>query len=408
MNLRCVFPFLFLISLGLGAQNLQQVEFKVFPQPYTVMSGGRILQPSSWDGTRKWFRLPPGPLSLTLSSPGFIPQNLRLNIAPGLIIQEKLEPRQSPLVRVAGITTGKGPKSLLFTPDSRKLLVPLIDDTGVDVISMETLQLLPRLSTGPTGSLKGFSEAAVSPSSKEIWVSQLSTGQIHRFNGTTLDYLGGINTGARGIEVLTFTADGSQVLVTNGEIQQVSLFDTRTMTMVKSLGLHGIPRGTALSPDGRWAFVTLFDGALVEKIDMTTFTSAGVLSYGPTGAMRHALSLGNQLYFSDMLRGGLISAESPSGKFLKFQYLGSNLTTVAADPSGINLFVASRGVNNPQGFTLPGPDFGQIFMVDSQTLRVKTTLWGKNQPLGLAVSPDGKWLAFSNFLDNQVEIYRIR
>jgi DNA-binding beta-propeller fold protein YncE len=31
--------------------------------------------------------------------------------------------------------------------------------------------------------------------------------------------------------------------------------------------------------------------------------------------------------------------------------------------------------------------------------------WGRNQPTGLAVSPDGRSVAFSNFLDDDIEVY---
>ena len=31
--------------------------------------------------------------------------------------------------------------------------------------------------------------------------------------------------------------------------------------------------------------------------------------------------------------------------------------------------------------------------------------WGRNQPTGLAVSPDGRTVAFSNFLDDEIELY---
>ena len=408
MNLRCVFMLMTLVPGIMGAQNLISVEFKVFPQPYTVMSNGQILQPYSWNGTRKVFRLPLGIQTLTLTAPGAVPLRISPLVAPGLQIQEKLEPRNSPLIKTAQVLTGKGPKSLLFTPDSKKILVPLVDDTGIDVISLNTLQLEPRLSTGATGVLKGFSEAAYLPSKNEIWISQFTTGQIHIFSSQSLDYLASVNAGSRGNEVVVFTPSGSKALVSNGETKQLSIIDTTTRILEKSLNLSGIPRGIAITGDSLQAYVAIFEGASVEKIDLGTFKSQGLLSYGPTGAMRHALALENRLFFSDMLRGGLVSAQAPTGRFLKFLYLGANLTTLVADPKGKYLFAVSRGMNNPADFTLPGPEFGKIFMVNTEDLTVSASVWGKNQPTGLAVSPDGKWMAFSNFLDNQVEIYRIR
>jgi hypothetical protein len=43
--------------------------------------------------------------------------------------------------------------------------------------------------------------------------------------------------------------------------------------------------------------------------------------------------------------------------------------------------------------------------VDTETRAVVDWTWGKNQPTGLAVSPDGRAIAFSNFLDDQGEVY---
>jgi len=34
-------------------------------------------------------------------------------------------------------------------------------------------------------------------------------------------------------------------------------------------------------------------------------------------------------------------------------------------------------------------------------------VWGRNQPTGLAFSADGRYLAFTDFLDNNVELYRV-
>lgn len=405
---RIILPLLLLIPGLLGAQNLIQVEFKVFPQPYTVMSGGTVLDPYAWNGPRRWYRLPEGARTLTLSAEGYLPLRITAEVRPGLMVQEKLEPRTPLFQKTARITTGKGPKSLIFTPDSTRLLVPLVEDGGIDVISLSTLELLPRLTPRATVALKGFSEGAQQPGTGDIWISQFTTGTIHVFDGTTLELKDSFSAGSRGNEVISFTPDGTKAVVTNGETRQVLLVDAASRRVEKTLVLAGVPRGTAFSPDGRTVFITRFDGALVDRLDMGTFTLTATLNYGATGAMRHAASFGSRLYFSDMLRGGLITAEAPSGRFLQYLALGPNLTTITTSPDGRYVLAASRGLNNPTDFTKPGPDFGRIFLVDTQSNTITATLWGGNQPTGLAVSPDGKWAAFSNFLDNTVEIYRLR
>jgi sugar lactone lactonase YvrE len=45
--------------------------------------------------------------------------------------------------------------------------------------------------------------------------------------------------------------------------------------------------------------------------------------------------------------------------------------------------------------------------VDAASLEVVFRQWGGNQPTGLAVSPDGRRLVFTDFLDRRVEAYDI-
>jgi len=56
---------------------------------------------------------------------------------------------------------------------------------------------------------------------------------------------------------------------------------------------------------------------------------------------------------------------------------------------------------------LLGPDFSAVYMLNPQDLTVIEKVWGKNQPIGLAGFPDGKLLAFTDFLDMNLELYRI-
>jgi sugar lactone lactonase YvrE len=71
------------------------------------------------------------------------------------------------------------------------------------------------------------------------------------------------------------------------------------------------------------------------------------------------------------------------------------------------LFVCSRGPNNPVDWTAKGPLFGKLYCLDPLTLAVTDWAWGGNQPTGLAISPDGRFVCFSDFLDARLEVYAI-
>ena len=71
------------------------------------------------------------------------------------------------------------------------------------------------------------------------------------------------------------------------------------------------------------------------------------------------------------------------------------------------LFVSSRGPNNKEDYTKRSPENGKIQIIDTQTMKVIQAFEGGNQPTGLDISPDGKYLCFSNFPDENIELYEI-
>ena len=71
------------------------------------------------------------------------------------------------------------------------------------------------------------------------------------------------------------------------------------------------------------------------------------------------------------------------------------------------LFVSSRGPNNESHYTNRSPVNGKIQLIDTETMKVIFEFEGGNQPTGLDVSSDGKYLCFSNFQDANIELYSI-
>ena len=81
--------------------------------------------------------------------------------------------------------------------------------------------------------------------------------------------------------------------------------------------------------------------------------------------------------------------------------------TIDLSPDGRVLYVSNRGRNNPETYTRPGPEWGTVVVIDTTTGDYLDALSGGNQTTGLDVSPDGTMLAYSDFLDNRVTVYRI-
>jgi sugar lactone lactonase YvrE len=46
-------------------------------------------------------------------------------------------------------------------------------------------------------------------------------------------------------------------------------------------------------------------------------------------------------------------------------------------------------------------------LLDTRDCHILDAIVGGNQPTGLDISPDGRWLAYSDFLDNRVTVLAV-
>ena len=128
----------------------------------------------------------------------------------------------------------------------------------------------------------------------------------------------------------------------------------------------------------------------------------------PGGAKRHLVvdPVRGRLYASDMDRGSVFAVALDGYRLLTEIPVGQKTNTIKLSPDGRWLYVSTRGPNNAVDYERKGPGFGEFLVIDTDTLVVVERHWGGNQPTGLAVSPDGRLVVFTDFLDHRVEVYR--
>jgi DNA-binding beta-propeller fold protein YncE len=164
----------------------------------------------------------------------------------------------------------------------------------------------------------------------------------------------------------------------------------------------------AFSPDGQLLYTAIYDDPVIAVIDMRQNTVIRRYRlYSGQGAVRHVIYRDDKLYVSDMYRGTVNILNATSGALLVSRRIGPNINTITLSPDGRRLFASSRG-RNGDDYTRPGPEFGAIYMLNANDLTVEERVWGRNQPTGLAVSPDGRYMVFTDFLDANLELYTIR
>lgn len=402
-----------------GADEIS-VHLKIAPPEAELYLQGKLLEPEGENRGVRTYRMeaPEGELfsssfHLYLSAPGYRDQiilhpSLSAELQDGATRDVQLQPLDSALQLEALVTTGSQPKSVLFIRRGSYIATALLNGPGIEIFDTGSMERVAAPSPDPEDAEKlGFVELLELPDRRELWVSQMTTNSIHIFDLESFRYLRSISSGGNWPKVLLAREDEERVYVSNWTGMNVTEIDTRSGKVLRRFPIPGIPRGLVLSPDERTLYVSNYSNGTIEVVDLQSGRSRS-WETGP-GAMRHLTISpdGTSLYGSDMLQGTVLRMDLKGERVLWERRIGPNLNTLEIDPTGMLLYVSSRGRNGKDGYLYEGEEFGTVSCLDAETGRILETVWGGDQPTGLDLSPDGSLLAFTDFLDHRIEIFRI-
>ncbi len=408
----------FLLSIFGSELNEWKIALRVFPQKYDLYIDNQLFYPYSTSNNIKEYSIPIGTEFVFLRSRGyrdkylFIPAMISpiaadKQISGRELHELKMERMETVLEYVDLFNTGSQPKSVEFSPNGEYMAVALLNGSGVEIYSMGDMQLYKRLKPPDEWSeKKGFVETVFFETRNELWVSQMTTGQIHVFDTFNWKYERSFDCGGSWPKVITLNSNEDTAYVSNWISKDISIIDTASYVIKETISVNGIPRGLALSPEQKFLYVSNFTSGDINKIDIGKNIVVKNIDLGD-GALRHMVisEEDKKLYVSDMYHGTVSVLNLKTDAVERSFYVGSNINTIKLGSDGKKLFISSRGHNSSNGYLEKGPDFGKIFVYDIRSKRVTDWTWGGNQPTGLAVSPDGSFLAFTDFLDHRVEIY---
>ncbi len=151
-------------------------------------------------------------------------------------------------------------------------------------------------------------------------------------------------------------------------------------------------RGTVFSSDGKWLFVSGMAGPL-NIIDVNERKLVGTV--GNAFGVRHLEIFNGMLYGScnragqiirlpiDSLKNGILSGQgigkALNGKIERCK-TGGGARTLSLTPDGKYIFVACNSAS-------------AIYAIDTETMTVADQIRVDSYPVGLAISPDGKYMA---------------
>jgi DNA-binding beta-propeller fold protein YncE len=314
-----------------------------------------------------------------------------------------LDPAGQVLDKLIEFPTGNAPKQVAFRPGHPELWVTLLAGTGFEVYDPATGVQLAAVELPRAGSV----EVIFTDDGSRAYISQMETASVYEVDGDSKDVLRVLPTGGVWTKVLVLSPDEKTLWASNWVSNDVSEIDLETGEVRRRLRTVATPRGLYVTPDGASLYVAGFRDGEIQRFDLVDGESS--VLYRSGGAMRHLVGNkdGSRVYASDMGRQKVLVVDTASNEVAELAVVDRNPNTIDLSPDGRVLYVSNRGRNNPETYYKPGPEWGTVVAVDVATGAYLDAIVGGNQTTGLDVSPDGRLLAYSDFLDDRIVVYRI-
>jgi YVTN family beta-propeller protein len=238
--------------------------------------------------------------------------------------------------------------------------------------------------------------------------------------------------------VLSPAASAQTLLVVNKSGNSLSLIDVGTRASLATIATGTAPHEVAVSPDGRWAFVSDYGtgaapGTTVTMIDVAARAPAGTIPLGKhtrphgiaaasdgtvwvtTEGSQHVLQLDPQtqsirqavrtgqrvthqvvivesasrVYTANIGSGTATAVDAASGRVLTHVATGAGAEGIDVAPDGSKVYVTNR-------------EAGTLSEVDVATNAVTRELMVGDFPIRVRVRPDGREVLVSNARGNEV------
>lgn len=308
-------------------------------------------------------------------------------------------------VRCVGrVVTGNRPKSLAFSPDGKELWVALhYDKPALAVYDTTTFALIGAVEMGAYGAV----ELAFSRDGARVYASQFETASVFEVDRAARTVTRVLETGSSESKVVEVAPDDKTVWVANWKGNDVSEFDATTGSLRRSIKTPGIPRGLWATPDGAHLYIAGYSPGRLYRVDRASGELTILSEMG--SSVRHLVAdpTRGRLYASDLGDAEIRVYDLAKGSFEVLARTDPKPNTIDLSPDGRLLFASCRGANNPDSYLDVGPEWGTVLVYDALTGRMVDAVVSGNQSTGLDVSPDGRLVATTDFLDNRVNIYAV-
>jgi YVTN family beta-propeller protein len=161
--------------------------------------------------------------------------------------------------------------------------------------------------------------------------------------------------------------------------EDLTVIDTRSDRVTRTIATEGPPYGVAFTPDGKYAYVALEEEEAVEVIEAGSGRSLGQIPTGKTPFTVTFTPDGSKALVANFEGKSLTVIETATRRAVATIPVGTRPSAVAISPDGKKAYVANQGD-------------GTVSVVDLATDQAVGTIPVGESPAEVAITPNGKAL----------------
>lgn len=261
---------------------------------------------------------------------------------------------------------------------------------------------LAELGLGTSNGGKSLHGLALSPDGRLVYAGDIAGNRMVVFDiaGAAPRMTLAVPVGISPVH-FAFTQAGRYVYVTNFGSASVSVIDATQGKVIATIQTPAGPHGLTTSPDGRFLYVACLDGQALAVIDTTKNTLAETLPL-PDNAHPYSVvadKAGRYLYVTDNFFGRVLVVDTtklqdPAHAIVGAGKAGQQPVLLAISPDGKRLYVTNSGGNLTVLDIAANPTRPAV---------VATVPVGRS-PHGVAVTPDGRYVVVANILSGNLSV----
>jgi len=227
------------------------------------------------------------------------------------------------------------------------------------------------------------------PGGDRVFVNDLYAHKCFIFDANTYERLMAIPVPDEPVEA-DFSPDGRFAWVSLYNTSKVVVLDTQAGVIAGEVPTGSIPKEIAVSPDGKWVYAANWDSNTVTVIDADTRTRVqDIPMYGTPRGIVFSQE-GERAYVCVMGGDTLAEVDVAAGHVVARQiYCGQNPRHAVLSPDGDTLYVSNN---------IPGT----ITVVNRIPGTIAATIKVGNKARTIAITPDGAYLFVCNYDDGTV------